>query len=85
MLLSYMKAPHSYTKEDIVEINSHSGPVLLSRILQTILKTGIRLAKPGEFTFRAFTLPPKVNKVQPVGGNVVDSKDSKSEAAGIAD
>ena len=54
VLLSYMKAPHSYTKEDIVEINSHSGPVLLSRILQTILKTGIRLAKPGEFTFRAF-------------------------------
>lgn len=54
ILLSYMKAPNSYTREDIIEINSHSGPVLLSRILQTILSQGIRLANPGEFTFRAF-------------------------------
>jgi tRNA modification GTPase len=54
VLLSYMKAPNTYTREDIVEINSHSGPVLLSRILQTILHQGIRLAQPGEFTFRAF-------------------------------
>jgi tRNA modification GTPase len=54
VLLSCMKAPRSYTREDIVEINSHSGPVLLSKILQTILSQGIRLAKPGEFTFRAF-------------------------------
>ncbi len=54
VLLSYMKAPNSYTREDIVEINSHSGPVLLSRILQIILGQGIRLANPGEFTFRAF-------------------------------
>ncbi len=54
VLLSYMKAPGSYTREDIVEINTHSGPVLLTRILQVILNQGIRLAKPGEFTFRAF-------------------------------
>ena len=54
VLLSYMKAPHSYTREDIIEINSHSGPVLLSRMLQIILSQDIRLAKPGEFTFRAF-------------------------------
>lgn len=54
VLLSYMKAPHSYTREDIIEINTHSGPVLLSKILQTVLNQGIRLARPGEFTFRAF-------------------------------
>ena len=54
VLLSYMKAPHSYTREDIVEINSHSGYLLLSRILQIILDQGARLARPGEFTLRAF-------------------------------
>lgn len=55
VLLSYMKAPHSYTREDVVEINSHSGHILLSRILQIILSQGARLADPGEFTFRAFS------------------------------
>ncbi len=54
VLLSYMKAPHSYTREDVIEINSHSGYVLLSRILQMILNQGARLARPGEFTLRAF-------------------------------
>ncbi len=54
VLLSFMKAPHSYTREDVVEINCHSGFVLLSRILQLVLETGARLADPGEFTFRAF-------------------------------
>ncbi len=54
VLLSYMKGPYSYTREDIIEINTHSGPVLLARILQSILDQGIRLARPGEFTFRAF-------------------------------
>ena len=54
VLLSFMRAPHSYTREDVVEINSHSGPFLLSRILQIVLRSGARLARPGEFTFRAF-------------------------------
>ena len=54
VLLSCMKAPYTYTREDIVEINTHSGPMLLSKILQTVLNQGVRLAKPGEFTFRAF-------------------------------
>lgn len=53
-LLSFMEAPHSYTREDVVEINSHSGYLLLSRILQIILDQGARLARPGEFTLRAF-------------------------------
>jgi len=55
VLLSFMKSPHSYTREDVIEINSHSGHILLSRILQIILNEGARLAKPGEFTFRAFS------------------------------
>jgi len=54
VLLTYMKAPWTYTREDIVEINCHSGFVLLSRILQLVLDAGARLANPGEFTFRAF-------------------------------
>lgn len=54
VLLSVMKAPHSFTREDVVEINAHSGFLLLSRILQMVLNGGARLAKPGEFTFRAF-------------------------------
>jgi tRNA modification GTPase len=54
VLLSRMKAPHSYTCEDVVEINSHSGYVLLSMILQVVLDQGARLAEPGEFTLRAF-------------------------------
>jgi tRNA modification GTPase len=41
VLLSCMKAPHSYTREDVIEINSHSGYVLLSRILQVILDEGL--------------------------------------------
>ncbi len=54
VLLSFMKAPHSYTREDVIEINSHSGYLLLSRILKLILDQGARLARPGEFTLRAF-------------------------------
>lgn len=54
VLLSYMAAPHSYTCEDVVEINCHSGFAVLNRLLQLVLKQGARLADPGEFTRRAF-------------------------------
>ncbi len=54
VLVSVMRAPHTYTKEDIVEINCHGGPVPLRRILKLVLKNGARLAEPGEFTRRAF-------------------------------
>ena len=54
VLVAYMAAPHTYTREDVVEINSHSGPLLLEQILRILLSEGVRLAKPGEFTFRAF-------------------------------
>lgn len=54
VLLTVMRAPRTYTREDIVEINCHSGIVPLGRILELALKEGARLAQPGEFTLRAF-------------------------------
>ena len=54
VLLSFMKGPRTYTREDIIEINSHSGYMLLSKILDALLSQGARLARPGEFTLRAF-------------------------------
>ncbi|HUV49677.1 MAG TPA: tRNA uridine-5-carboxymethylaminomethyl(34) synthesis GTPase MnmE [Anaerolineae bacterium] len=54
ILLAIMKAPRSYTGEDVVEIQAHSGPVVLSSILELVLKNGARLAEPGEFTKRAY-------------------------------
>ena len=54
VLVAYMEAPHTYTREDIVEIDCHGGPVALQRILELVLQCGARLANPGEFTLRAF-------------------------------
>ncbi|MBW2249929.1 MAG: tRNA uridine-5-carboxymethylaminomethyl(34) synthesis GTPase MnmE, partial [Deltaproteobacteria bacterium] len=54
VLLAVMKAPNSYTREDVVEINAHSGQIALNEIIKLILKNGARLAQPGEFTKRAF-------------------------------
>lgn len=54
VLLALMRAPHSYTREDVVEINCHSGYLVLRRILEEALVRGARLARPGEFTLRAF-------------------------------
>ncbi len=54
VLLSVMRAPGTYTREDIVEINSHSGIIVLKKILNLVLAGGARLAEPGEFTKRAF-------------------------------
>lgn len=54
VLLSIMRAPKTYTTEDIVEINCHGGYITLKKILDLILKRGARLAEPGEFTKRAF-------------------------------
>ncbi len=54
VILTVMRKPRSYTKEDIVEINSHGGIIPLRRILELVLDLGARLAQPGEFTQRAF-------------------------------
>ena len=54
VIISYMKSPKSYTCEDTVEINCHGGIVPANRILKELIKHGIRIAEPGEFTKRAF-------------------------------
>ncbi|NWF51854.1 MAG: tRNA uridine-5-carboxymethylaminomethyl(34) synthesis GTPase MnmE [Nitrospirae bacterium] len=54
ILVTVMRSPHTYTKEDVVEINCHSGMLPLRKILELVLKEGARLADPGEFTMRAF-------------------------------
>jgi len=54
VLVSVMKAPNTYTKEDVVEINCHGGMVSVKKVLEQVLKNGARLAEPGEFTKRAF-------------------------------
>ena len=53
-LISVMKAPHSYTKEDVVEINCHGGYAVMRKILSILFQIGARPAEPGEFTKRAF-------------------------------
>lgn len=54
VLVSIMKSPKTYTKEDIVEINCHGGLNTTTKVLEVLLKNGCRLAEPGEFTKRAF-------------------------------
>jgi len=54
VLVSVFKAPHTYTKEDIVEINTHGGLVITRTILESLITQGARMAEPGEFTKRAF-------------------------------
>lgn len=54
VLFFYLKKPHSFTAEDVVEIQAHGGTLSLSKILNSCLHQGARLAEPGEFTMRAF-------------------------------
>src|SRR5574337_1130301 len=53
-LVAFMRAPHTYTREPVVEIQGHGGPLVLRRILRLVLAQGARMANPGEFTLRAF-------------------------------
>ncbi len=54
VLVLIMKAPNTYTREDVVEIDCHGGVVVVKKVLETVLKNGARCAEPGEFTKRAF-------------------------------
>lgn len=54
VLVAYMKAPFTYTREDVVEINCHGGMIPVKRILELVLRNGARMAEGGEFTKRAF-------------------------------
>ncbi len=50
----YFKAPHSFTGEDVLELQGHGGPVVLDILLKELIKLGVRIARPGEFSERAF-------------------------------
>lgn len=54
VMVSVMKAPKTFTREDVVEINCHGGILSVNRVLQLVITNGARLAEPGEFTKRAF-------------------------------
>jgi tRNA modification GTPase len=54
VMVSVMKGPKTFTREDVIEINCHGGLVSVNKVLQLLLKHGARLAEPGEFTKRAF-------------------------------
>lgn len=76
-----MKAPHSYTTEDIVEFDCHGGIVVLKQILDLIIRMGARPAEPGEFTKRAF-LNGRIDMSQ--AESVMDLIHSKNEMAAAA-
>jgi len=76
VLLLIMLAPKSYTKENIVEIHAHSSPIVLKIILDLVIQKGARLAKPGEFTKRAF-LNGRIDLTQAEA--VIDTINAKSE------
>ncbi len=78
VLLSVMLAPRTYTTEDVVEINTHSGHIVLTSILSLVIQKGARLADPGEFTKRAF-LNGRIDLTQAEA--VVDIINSRTEKA----
>ncbi len=78
VVLGIMRKPYSYTREDVIEIYSHSGAAVLTRILDLTLNKGARLAEPGEFTKRAF-LSGRIDLVQAEA--VLDIVEAKSEGA----
>lgn len=77
----YFQGPHSYTGEDVLELQGHGGPVVLDLILNTVLQQGARAARPGEFTERAF-LNDKLDLAQAEA--VADLIESGSEEAARA-
>ncbi|MFC1557733.1 tRNA uridine-5-carboxymethylaminomethyl(34) synthesis GTPase MnmE [candidate division KSB1 bacterium] len=74
----FMKNPHTYTREDMVEINAHGGIFLLTSMLDVILSQGARLAGPGEFSFRAY-MSGRIDLTQAEA--VADLIEAESEAA----
>ena len=76
VLVSYFKAPSSYTTENMCEINSHGGNIVVKKILEMCLENGANLAEPGEFTKRAF-LNGRIDLAQ--AESVIDVINAKSE------
>lgn len=83
VLVSYFKAPRSYTTENMCEINSHGGTVIVRKILELCLKNGAELAEPGEFTKRAF-LNGRIDLAQAESViDVINAKSDKEAKSGI--
>ena len=83
VLVSYFKAPRSYTTENMCEINSHGGNVIVRKILELCLKNGAELAEPGEFTKRAF-LNGRIDLAQAESViDVINAKSDKEAKSGI--
>ena len=78
VLVSVFLAPKTYTKEDIVEINTHGGISVTNKILELLLENGARLAEPGEFTKRAF-INGRIDLIE--AESVMDLIDAKTESA----
>ncbi len=78
VLISLMKAPKTFTKEDIVEINCHGGTQTTKKILELLLLNGARLAEPGEFTKRAF-LNGRIDLIE--AESIMDLINAKTEKA----
>ena len=76
VMVSIMKSPKTFTKEDIVEINSHGGVAVTNKVLEILLLEGARLAEPGEFTKRAF-LNGRIDLVE--AESIMDLIESKTE------
>ena len=83
VLVSIMKAPKTFTREDIVEINCHGGIATTNKILELLFVNGCRLAEPGEFTKRAF-LNGRIDLIEAEGiMNVINAKSEKSRELAI--
>ena len=83
VLVSFFKAPKSYTTEDMCEINSHGGTIVMRTILDLCIKNGARLAEPGEFTKRAF-LNGRIDLSQAEAViDLINAKTSKERATSV--
>lgn len=78
VLFFYAPKPRSFTAEDVIEIQAHGGTLVLSKILQQVLRSGARLAEPGEFTMRAF-INGRIDLVQ--AESVIDLIRAKTDKA----
>ena len=83
VLISYFKAPKSYTTEDMCEINSHGGNIVMKKILELCLKNGAQMAEPGEFTKRAF-LNGRIDLAQAESViDIINAKTDKEAKTGV--
>lgn len=78
VLLAVMHAPRSYTREDVIEIQAHSGPAVLRAIFDLVIRLGARIAEPGEFTKRAY-LNGRIDLTQAEA--VIDIINARTDAA----